>query len=280
MELLENEKNLKKRNEIAHAWFTKKRYRDDSISLSFTKDQKLNSLPKNFDANKINVILLNSSEDEMKVIEEFQTDIYNTQNEAITKIASNFMGNHDFHFYLRVHPNLGKIENVQMQEINEMNFENLTIIGPNEKIDTYALIDACDKSIVFGSTTGLEATYWGNVSILLGKSFYYYLENSCYKPKSLSELFDLIENTSLIPKPQDSCLPYGYYYSVYGVPTQFFKYDGLNNSTFKGKKIKKWYPSTLKYLFRYAFQLKKWKLAYKAATGNKLKFSDLFRYKI
>ena len=128
----------------------------------------------------------------MKVIEEFHTDLYNTQNEAINKLVSYFEGNDEYHFYLRIHPNLGKVKNVQTDEVNQMEYNNLTIIGPNQPIDTYAIIDACDKSIVFGSTSGIEATYWGKASVLLGKSFYYYLEEACYKPETYEDLYKLI----------------------------------------------------------------------------------------
>jgi len=265
---------------IANEWYKKKRYRDDSIEISFTKNQELNALPLNFDSTKNNVLILNSSEDEMKVIEEFHTDLFNTQNEAIEKIVSQFENNSETQFYLRVHPNLGKVDNVQMKEIEQMNFKNLTIIGPNEPIDTYAIMMACDKTIVFGSTSGIEATYWGKASILLGKSFYYYMEDTCYKPISYEELFKLITTENLPPKSKEACLPYGYYFSTYGIKTKYFEYKGLNNSTFKGKRIKKWYPSTFLYAVRYLFQSRKWAKAYRAALGKRLRLTDLFRYKI
>ncbi|MDB4088474.1 hypothetical protein N9544_02510 [Flavobacteriales bacterium] len=280
MELWTNAKDETSKKKIAHDWYKKKRFRDDSIEISFTKNQELNALPSNFDKTKNNILILNSSEDEMKVIEEFHIDLFNTQNEAINRLVSNFEGDSDTHFYLRIHPNLGKVKNVQTEEIEQMRFKNLTIIGAHESIDTYAIMDACDKSIVFGSTTGIEATYWGKTSILLGKSFYYYLGDTCYKPSSYEELFGLISTKDLPPKSQEACLPYGYYFSTYGIKTQYFDFKGLKNSTFKGKKIKKWYPSTLTFFVRYMFQFKKWTKAYSSVKGKRLKISDLFRYKL
>jgi hypothetical protein len=280
MEMWKNETNKERKYKIAHDWYQKKRNKDDSIEISFTKNQKLDALPKGFDTSKKNILILNSSEDEMKVVEEFETELYDTQNEAINTVLTHFIGNDDFHFYLRIHPNLGEVSNVQVEEIEEMSYSNLTVIGPNEPIDTYALIDACDQSMGFGSTAIIEGTYWGNVSILLGKAFYYYLEESCYKPQTFEELFDLIKTPNLPPKPKEACLPYGYYYSLFGNKTESFVYNGLSDSTFKGKKIKKWYPSTLLYLFRYLFQSKKWATAYRAVIGKKWKLPDFFRYKI
>jgi|TARA_B110000259_G_scaffold184420_1_gene231435 hypothetical protein len=279
MKLWKNETDVSLRNKIAHDWYKKKRHGDDSIEISFTKYQTKNALPESFDFSKNNVLILNSSEDEMKVIEEYQTDLFYTQNEAINKLVSHFEGNETVHFYLRVHPNLGKVKNIQTEEVNQMDYKNLTVIGPNQLVDTYAIMDECDKSIVFGSTAGIEATYWGNASILLGKSFYYYLEDTCYKPNSYEELFELISTKQLTPKSQEACLPYGYYFSTYGIKTKYFDFDGLNNSTFKSKRIRKWNLMTVKYLFKYSTNISKWFVAYKALIGKRLNLKDIFRFK-
>ncbi len=279
MELWTNAKDETLKKQIANDWYKKKKFRDDSIEISFTKNQELNSLPTNFDKTKNNILILNSSEDEMKVIEEFYTELFNTQNEAINRIVSKFEGNSEFHFYLRIHPNLGKVDNIQTEEIGQMKYDNLTVIGANEPIDTYAIMDACDKTIVFGSTSGIEATYWGKTSILLGKSFYYYLEDTCYKPVSYEELFSLISTKDLPPKSKEACLPYGYYFSTYGIKTKYFNFESFKNSYFKGKRIKKWNLSTLKYLFKYSFSMKKWFVAYRAFYGKRLNLKDLFRYR-
>ncbi|MGB1040232.1 MAG: hypothetical protein ACPGVD_05120 [Flavobacteriales bacterium] len=279
-EIWEAEKDEAYKKEVGHEWFRKKRYRDETIERSFTKEQGYGDLPSNFDPNRCNVLFLNSSEDELKVIHEWQHNMFKTQNEAIVKIANHFEGNDDFHFYLRVHPNLGKVKNIQIEEIRKMNYPNLTIIQPDSPIDTYGMMDACEKTIVFGSTSGIEATYWGNASILMGKAYYYLLKDSCYKPKSFDELYDLIEDRDLKPMPQEACLPYGFYYTNVGKASSSFENQGLNNSYFKGKKIKKWYPSTFVFFFKYLKDLKKWKFAYKSALGKRLPLSDFFRYKI
>src|SRR5690606_20179770 len=139
------------------------------IGIVFTDTQTQNKLPDNFDPSKTNIAIFNSSEDELKVIEDWKNDIYSSQNDAITSIVKNYLKNPDFHFYLRVHPNLGKLDNAQSKEIEKMDFKNLTVIPAFSKIDSYALMDACDKTITFGSSIGLEATYWRKPSILFGK---------------------------------------------------------------------------------------------------------------
>ena len=56
-------------------------------------------------------------------------------------------------FYLRVHPNLTRAKKkntTQMRELYELKneYKNLILIEPDAKIDTYALIEACDKVLV------------------------------------------------------------------------------------------------------------------------------------
>jgi hypothetical protein len=46
----------------------------------------------------------------------------------------------------------------------------LTLIGPRDKHSSYQLLDQSDVVVTFGSTIGLEATFWGKPSILLGRS--------------------------------------------------------------------------------------------------------------
>ena len=91
---------------------------------------------------------------------------------------------------------MSKVNNAQLDEINTFNYANLKIIGPDEDIDTYKLMDIADKVISFGSTTGIEATFWGATSILFGKSFYMHLD-AAYQPNS----YNCLLYTS--PSPRD-----------------------------------------------------------------------------
>ena len=109
-----------------------------------------------------------------------------------------FKGYKDYHFYLRVHPNLKDVKyqyHLKLYELFE-GVENFTIIEPTSPISTYALIDYCDKVVVFGSTTGPEAVFWGKPTILLSYCVYSLLD-ICYVPKDLEEFDLLIEDKEL-----------------------------------------------------------------------------------
>jgi hypothetical protein len=138
-----------------------------------------------------------------------------------------------------------------------MNFENLHIISPKESVDTYRLMELSNKVISFGSTTGVEATFWGACSILFGKSLYSNLETT-YEVNSYKDLFELIETEALPPKKRNKTYPYGYYLSQYGIDTVFFQSDGLKNSKYKGRKVRVFTPKTVVYLLRYVYKFPLW----------------------
>lgn len=253
----EEEKDGSQREEIAKNWFIKKRFGDEEFERSHVQNQQRALLPAQFDHNKRNILILNSSEDEVKAVQEWIPSLYENQNEAIRQIVRAFAEDDSIRFVLRVHPNLGEIKNKQMGEIRQMNYSNLLVINPNDPADTYSLIENCEKTLVFSSTTGIEATFWGKPAILYGNSFYRDL-GATYTPQSFEELVGLVK-ARLDPIPKEKTYPYGYYMSTYGIQPKFFKFDGLESSYFMGKKLKKAYPSAIKYLFRYAKYLKLWK---------------------
>ncbi|MBK8505403.1 MAG: hypothetical protein IPL46_26310 [Saprospiraceae bacterium] len=229
------------------------------------------------DPNKINIAIFNSSEDELKAITEWQTPLFNNQNDAIGELLKMFIKEPEFHFYLRVHPNLGKLDNIQIEGIREMSYPNLTVIQPHDPVDTYQMMKACNKVITFGSTTGIEATYWEAPSVLLGKSFYM-LQDCVYLPNSFETLFDLIKNKNLAPKPKSSTLRYGYYVSTNGYPSSHFDFQGLEKSSFKGHHLKKYYPSTFLFLLKYAPNIRQWSKAFKALYHRNLSIRDFLKF--
>src|SRR4029077_9202516 len=92
----------------------------------------------------------------------------------------------DIRFYLRVHPNLSQVTNFQTQAIEELRSRNLAVIGPNEDVDSYALMERAEKVLTFGSTMGIESAYAGRPSILIGRECFEDL-GSCYTPRSHAE---------------------------------------------------------------------------------------------
>ena len=270
--------NIKENAEIGKRWFEAKRKGTNTDDKNYLKKQSANSLPKGFDTNKRNIAIFNSSEDEMKAIGEWENDMYSNQNEAIKLILNHFKANPDFHFYLRMHPNLGKVDNIQTKELYELSLPNFTLIHPFDPVDSFAMVEHCEKTITFGSTIGAEASFWGKPSILFGRSFYEDLD-CVYRPNSKEELFQLIATKDLAPKPKINVLKYGYFINTFGTATQKFKFDGKLNSTFKGEKIKRVTFAGIYQAMRLLPDFSLWNRLNKLFFKRNLNFKDLFLLK-
>ena len=214
---------------IAKEWFKNRRKGKFQAYSSFTKDQIKELLPKNFDTNKENIGIFNSSIDEVFAYESWQHPFVEHDNILIKNILEHYKNDESKHFYLRVHPNLTKAKQLNSSQIREINefktkYKNLTVIEPDDKIDTYALIEAVDKVVTSYSTVSCEATYWSSIAILAGKALYEDLD-CAYQAKTMEEVYQLIDNKNLKPKPKENSYPYGYYQAVFGKEMKYYRLE-------------------------------------------------------
>ena len=156
---------------IAEQFFYKRRHSIKAGDKLYVKDQILGKIPEGWDEQKYNILILNSSEDEYAAIgDEFiDKSLFPNQITALKYIAEHYKDRKDIHFYLRIHPNLKNIPYRYHTDLLTLfnQYDNFTVIPGNSTISTYSLIDHSNKVIVFGSTTGPEAAYWGKPVILL-----------------------------------------------------------------------------------------------------------------
>lgn len=199
--------------EMGQTFFINKRNGIDTALINYTKDQSLGLLPITWDWSKKNVVIFNSSEDEYASIgTEFSSyAMFHSQLEGIHFILKESFSS-DFHFYIRIHPNLKDILLPFHQDLLELGnlYGNCTVISSEDKVSTYTLIDACWKVVVFGSTVGLESVFWGKPAILLTGSMYHDL-NALYKPKSKIELIDLLSRDLELGDTLPAIM-FGYYF--------------------------------------------------------------------
>ena len=174
----------------------------------YIADQNEGECPT-MDPKKKNIAIMNSSEDEFTAVgnEWDKLKLFKNQYEGIIFLLENAPQN--THFYLRIHPNLKDIKYSYHTRLLSLDkkYNNVTVIPGNSTVSTYALMENSDAIVCFGSTMGIEASYWGKTSILIGPSFYYY-DNVSYIPKSKDEVVNYIKE---IPKPlyNDNILKYG-----------------------------------------------------------------------
>ena len=94
---------------------------------------------------------------------------------SLTKILSNNFLINNFDIRVRWHPNLstaGKEEIGEIQKIIKKCGKDILHYSPFDKINSYNLLDISDIVISFGSTVGIEATYYDKPSILWGSAYY------------------------------------------------------------------------------------------------------------
>lgn len=176
---------------------------------SFVKDQNPEQLPDNWDTKKQNIAIFASTEIEFIGLPEyFSSGPFPDQRRAYSDLAQAFLPEIDrTHFYLRIHPNS---KNDVMRWWDDPIWDqlpNITIIPPESTVSSYTLMQACEKTVVWITTMGAEATYWGNPSIILGNAFYGGLD-AVYEPQSLQEAVNLIKDRDLPAKNRDNVLAY------------------------------------------------------------------------
>ena len=236
-EFWESNRNDIQRETIAKSFFENRRYGKYAGDKIYTKDQQYGLLPANLDKTQYNIVIFNSSEDEYCSISEEvdRSALFESQLKGIKTIIEKYLSDKTIHFYLRVHPNLKNVSYSYHLDIYKLKYPNLTIIPADSKISSYTLLDIADKVIVFGSTMGVEASYWKKPVINLAYALYS-LMDVVYIPKSKDELWDLIDNRNLAMKSNDNHLKYGYYYMSENQPKYNYVNIGFKHYYFRGKR--------------------------------------------
>jgi hypothetical protein len=228
--------SFEKKNKIACEWFEARKCGVAQAWFSFIKEQRKNLLPQDFDFNKKNIAIFNSSLDEYESFDDWRPSFYENEVIGLKQIFESFQGKDDIHFYLRIHPNLKGLENRQIMELKKLNiYPNVTFLWPDDPCDSYALLDACDTILTFTSTMGVEAAYWGRPCILAGRSVYEDL-GCCYIPEKHAELVALIYK-NLEAKQSSRAMEFGYWQATKGIRFKYFKADGLFSGSFLGHKV-------------------------------------------
>ena len=220
------------------AYFFENRRKGNILSWkSFTDQQEKGSLPEGFDPNKKNIVIFNSSEFEFAAVgPEWNNPLYKNQNEGILKIVSEMLAHPEYYFYLRLHPNLASADPVNYAQIVAFKSPNLSIIMPDALLDSYHLLDNAHKVIGFGSTMGIEATYWDKCSIMAGHSMYETFD-VVYRPQTHQELISLLLDDSLVPKDKLGTYIFGYYYAASGITFKYYEPSSYKEGVYKGVKL-------------------------------------------
>ncbi|MCG8583662.1 MAG: hypothetical protein MI757_03025 [Pirellulales bacterium] len=228
------------REEIAKIWFHQRATGVAQSWVSFVAEQEAEQLPNDWDSTKKNIVFFSSSEDEfVSISDRWSHPLFPSQVEAMKAILASIESDpeNNSHVYLRMHPNLGATDNRQKRQLAALRSPHLTVIEPEAKTSTYAMMRHADQAITVGSTAGLEAVYWGTPSILIGPAFYQDL-GATYNPATSDELMDLLR-VDLPPRDIEPALMYGYFLATFGTPYKHFESDGFLDGRFHGNLLSK-----------------------------------------
>lgn len=247
--------------------------------VSLLEDGFLTLQDKNSDLqlqeNKKIITFFNSSIDEFASVPSWEKFIYIFEDEvdAITTICNYYKEDSSKHFILRIHPNLKFLRNKQIKALEKLKLiKNLTVYAPESSIFSYQLIDKSDCVIVFGSTIGVEACYWGKPSISLGKSLYEQLDVAYY-PQTKIELFELLDDNSLTPKSKENTLKYGFWWLTFGEEYTYKKNGLYNEEYFQNSKIE-----YFNFLFRKILSKEMFNRFISGFEGSKILKSEYRKY--
>jgi hypothetical protein len=132
-----------------------------------------------------------------------------------------------FDIAVRWHPNLASAGSYEQAEILRVieNTPSVLHIPPDSGLNSYSLLANSDLAVSTGSTIGVEATFLGKPSILLGTALYSGL-NAVYEPESYDEFLDLV-TSQIHSKSEDQALMYGAFMAGFGEKLEFVGFDSV-----------------------------------------------------
>jgi hypothetical protein len=195
--------------------------------------RKFQDVPLNFlSKDKHTVAIFTSSEWEFAGEPTWLNRLYPSQWDGIREIVSDRSLSSRVQIVVRIHPNLVNSPRDSgewniIRAVQSAANVNAHFVQPDDPVDSYRLLEACDTIATFGSTVGVEAAWRGKPVVLLGCAAY---EGTgiCYEPRDHVEAVRLL-STRLEPPARDSVVRYGYmrYARTWSrVPLQHLRLDG------------------------------------------------------
>jgi hypothetical protein len=220
---------------LGETFFTRKRKGEVVVDKAYSKGYVKRLLPEGIDLNRKSIVLFNSSDDEFAAVgKDYRKTLFRNQVEGIDHLIE-LIGKkyHEFQLIIRMHPNLSGLEFSYVSDVLSCHkrYDNIFVVPPESKVDSYSLIELAWKVVTFGSTIGVEATFFGRPVILLAKTYYWKM-NVAYVPDSLSEVEEYILQ-ELQPKPRLNALKIGYYFLNGGTKAKYYNSNGRKAFFFK-----------------------------------------------
>lgn len=218
--------------EAGHAFYQARRNRIERDWHSFTHGQKLGQLPAEMTGDGEWITFFTSSEDEMSAIgDSYSNKLFPTQFDAIRAVAEAVRSLPGLRLCIRVHPHVAEKSRADQQKWAEIGLPNVLVIGPTDATDSYALMERSKVVCTYGSTVGVEATYWHRPSLLFGRAYYDRI-GACEIASSPDQIRAFLHEPVVYPR--QAALPYGAFRELLGEPYRFYEADDLHRGRICG----------------------------------------------
>lgn len=215
-----------------HAFYRSNRQRVERTWHSFTAMQEFGRIPAPMEEPGDWISFFTSSEDEMFAIgEQFQGARYPNQMDALRAVAAAVDSLPGMRLCIRVHPHVSQKSAADQRKWANLRIPGALVIGPGDSCDSYALIDRSRVVCTFGSTVGVEATYWRRPSLSFNRSFYDRL-NVCEQATDHAQIRHFLEHPVVFPI--EGALQYGAYWERLGERYTYYQPDHFHRGRICG----------------------------------------------
>jgi hypothetical protein len=170
---------------------------------SFTSHQKTGLVPElvgQVQSGRLISIFTSSDDEFSSISREWDHPVFQNQLESIERLINVINDvSSDAKVVIRMHPNLRGVNNPTVQKYYELVKSNVVVVAPDHPMSSYELLDVSDVVITFGSSIGVESTYWRKPVICLARTLWEDLDCEYY-PANWSEVTDLLVSDELPPK--------------------------------------------------------------------------------
>lgn len=216
---------VERRAGIEQHWHTFRDGQDSSVNVSLFPS----------DCERRFVYFQSSDDEIMSVSDIVDLGPFESQINAV-KILLNLLDKNPLWFLvIRLHPNMrDKVDSLKLW--NSLNLpENVVIVQPESKYDSYKIMESADCSISFNSTMGIESVFWGVPSIVLGPSLFAG-SDAVHTPNNLKHLEKLMSEKCLSVVPVKS-YKFGYFLKNYGKEFSYYHAISLSQGVFLNKNL-------------------------------------------
>jgi hypothetical protein len=235
MELIQRKMQAQWRESDAdagHGFFQARRNRIERDWHSFTRAQQFGRLPPELQGEGDWIAFFTTSEDEMLSIgDRNENQRYPSQFEAIEAVAEAVARLPGTRLCIRVHPHTSQKARADRARWARLRLPGVVLIGPEDPTDTYALIERAKVVCTYGSTVGVEATYWGRPSLLFSRSYYDHL-GVCEVANGAEHVLEFLRHPTTFPK--ELSLQYGAFWELLGQPYRYYEAENLHRGRICG----------------------------------------------